>query len=308
VDDDDDIARYVELNLCYDGFRVRRVCDGASALAAIDERLPDLVLLDLMMPRMDGLEVCRRLRANPETVGLPVIALTARNLSADRVVGLTAGADDYIVKPFDTVELIARVRSALRRNSEMRAVSPLSGLPGNTQIHREIGERVLADSSFAVCYLDLDEFKLYNDRYGFLRGDEVIMLLARCLREAARETDPRPFLGHVGGDDFVYVCLPGQAEALCRAAMAAFDARIGQLYDPEDRDRGYLVLTDRRGRQVTYPLVSVSAGVATTERRWFDDPREAVAIATEMKAVAKRSPGSTMAVDRRSGPQRPTAG
>jgi len=138
VDDDVDIARFIEVNLKLEGFDVLLAHDGEEALGIIAEGLPDLALLDVMMPRIDGVELCRRLRSDPLTASLPIIMLTAKSLSADKVVGLTAGADDYIIKPFDTLELVARVRSTLRRNAEMRAVSPLTGLPGNHRINEEI--------------------------------------------------------------------------------------------------------------------------------------------------------------------------
>src|SRR6185503_13432009 len=155
VDDDPDIARFVEINMRLEGFDVRIARDGEEALAAVSDAMPDLVLLDVMMPRIDGVEVCRRLRADPATAHLPVIMLTAKSLSADKVVGLTAGADDYLIKPFDTLELVARVRSTLRRHAEMRSVSPLTGLPGNHRIDLEIARRVSADEAFALCHLDL---------------------------------------------------------------------------------------------------------------------------------------------------------
>jgi diguanylate cyclase (GGDEF)-like protein len=300
VDDDVDIARFIEINLRLEGFEVRVAHDGEAAEASIDKEIPDLVLLDVMMPRVDGVELCRRLRANPATANLPVIMLTAKSLSADKVVGLTAGADDYIIKPFDTLELVARVRSTLRRNAEMRAVSPLTGLPGNHRIDEEIAERVLKDAAFAVCYVDLDNFKAFNDRYGFLRGDEVITLLATSLRQAAMEQgDPMAFIGHVGGDDFVVACAADQAEPMSARVLELFDSSVVQLHDPEDSERGYLEVTDRQGMVRQFGLVSVSIGVALSGRRSFNDHREVVAVATEMKKVAKATPGSSIAVDRR---------
>ena len=145
VDDDVDIARFIEVNLQLEGFEVVVAHDGAEAHRKILDKVPDLALLDVMMPRIDGVELCRRLRSDPLTASLPIIMLTAKSLSADKVVGLTAGADDYIIKPFDTLELIARVRSTLRRNAEMRAVSPLTGLPGNHRINEEIASRAQSD-------------------------------------------------------------------------------------------------------------------------------------------------------------------
>ena len=143
-----------------------------------------------MMPRIDGLELTRRLRANPMTAALPIIMLTAKGMTVDKVIGLTAGADDYMVKPFDTSELVARVESTLRRNQEYREVSPLTGLPGNTRILREITDRVRSGADYAVCYVDIDRFKSVNDVYGFGRGDEFIGALARSLHRAVVAVGP----------------------------------------------------------------------------------------------------------------------
>ena len=304
VDDDTDIARFIEINLRLEGFDVRVAHDGEQAEHSIDEETPDLVLLDVMMPKVDGVELCRRLRANPATANLPVIMLTAKSLSADKVVGLTAGADDYIIKPFDTLELVARVRSTLRRNAEMRAVSPLTGLPGNHRIEEELAERVAKAEPFAVLYLDLDNFKAFNDCYGFLRGDEVITLLATAARRAVMEAgEPAPFLGHIGGDDFVVVSLPDQAEPLAKRVIDVFDSSAPRLHDQLDAGRGYIEVTDRQGKARRFPLVSVSIGVAMSGNRMFADKREVVDVATEMKKVAKATLGSSVAVDRRASPR-----
>ncbi len=304
VDDDTDIARFIEINLRLEGFDVRVAHDGEQAEKSIDEETPDLVLLDVMMPKVDGVELCRRLRANPATANLPVIMLTAKSLSADKVVGLTAGADDYIIKPFDTLELVARVRSTLRRNAEMRAVSPLTGLPGNHRIEEELADRVIKAQPFAVLYLDLDNFKAFNDCYGFLRGDEVITLLSTAARRAVMEAgEPAPFLGHIGGDDFVVVCLPEQAEAMAKRVVDIFDASAPRLHDPTDAGRGYIEVTDRQGKARRFPLVSVSIGIAMSGNRMFADKREVVDVATEMKKVAKTTVGSSIAIDRRGTPR-----
>jgi PleD family two-component response regulator len=300
VDDDVDIARFIEVNLRLEGFDVLVAHDGEEALAVIAERMPDLALLDVMMPRLDGVELCRRLRSEPLTASLPVIMLTAKNLSVDKVVGLTAGADDYIIKPFDTLELVARVRSTLRRNSEMRAVSPLTGLPGNQRINEEIAVRAAGGPPIAVCHVDLDNFKMFNDCYGWIRGDDVISLLATSLKAAGAEvTGAAPFIGHVGGDDFVVICSPDQVEALTNRVLQLFDDGVTGLHDPEDVANGYLVIVDRQGNERRFPLTSVSIGVAVTGRRHYRDHREIVAVATEMKAVAKGIAGSAVAIDRR---------
>ena len=303
VDDDVDVARFIEVNLRLEGFDVLVAHDGQEALDVISVRVPDLALLDVMMPNIDGVELCRRLRSDPVTASLPVIMLTATSLSADKVVGLTAGADDYIIKPFDTLELIARVQSTLRRNADMRAVSPLTGLPGNHRINEEIAARAAGDQHFAVCHLDLDNFKAFNDRYGWLRGDDVITLLASAMKASAAEVGlPQPFIGHVGGDDFVAICAPDQVDSFTTRCIKVFDEGVTALHDPDDVAAGYMAIVDRQGNERRFPLVSVSIGVAMTGRRHFADHRAIVAVATEMKIVAKGQPGSAVAVDRRVDP------
>lgn len=308
VDDDADLARFIEMNLRLEGYDVVVARDGLEARAELARSRPDLVICDVALPRVDGVEFCRQLRADPGTASLPVIMLTAKNLSVERVVGLTAGADDYLLKPFDTLELVARVRSTLRRNLEVRGVSPLTGLPGNHRILTEIAARFAGGRPYAVCYVDLDHFKSFNDAYGFLRGDRVLGELAAALQTAVREAgQPAPFLGHVGGDDFVVLCAPEQAEPLAHRAIELFDRSVPGLYDPADAERGHLEVLDRRGELRRFPLVAASVGIATSTQRAFVDHREVVAVATEMKTVAKRSVGSSVAVDRRTGDGAPEA-
>src|SRR6266545_66497 len=225
-------------------------------------------------------------------------------LQGYKVVGLTAGADDYLVKPFDTLELVARVRSTLRRNQEYREISPLTGLPGNTRILREIADRVRGGSDYAVCHIDIDRFKSVNDAYGFARGDEFICALARSLHRAVVAVGlPPAFLGHIGGDDFIVVCHPSQVRPLTERAVVDFEAAADGLYDPADAARGYLELTKRTGEIQRANLVTLSIGVAqSVDQRRYGDPREVVAVASEMKTVAKTQPGSYVAVDRRTGP------
>lgn len=300
VDDDKDIARFIEVNLQLHGFEVMVATDGEHALSLVQGHKPDLAVVDVRMPRMDGLELTRRLRADPMTAALPIIMLTAKGLTVDKVVGLTAGADDYLVKPFDTSELVARVQSTLRRAQEYREVSPLTGLPGNNRILREISERVRGGKEYAVCYIDIDRFKSVNDAYGFGRGDEFIATLARCLHKAVVDLPPPPaFLGHVGGDDFVVICAPQQVRTITAQAVTDFEGATDQLYEPFDVERGYLELVDRRGNVQRPALVTLSVGVALSTSRPFADPREVISIANEMKTVAKKHGGSYVAVDRR---------
>lgn len=300
ADDDEDIVRFVEVNLRLEGFEVTTASDGEIALKTAFEVLPDLILLDVMMPRLDGFEVCERLRDDARTKHISVIMLTAKSLSADKVVGLTAGADDYIIKPFDPIELVARVKSALRRTREMRSVNPLTQLPGNVQVQEEVAARVALRAPFALMYIDLDNFKSFNDHYGFLRGDEAIKLLARCAGDAVeKHAAGEGFLGHVGGDDFVAVVGPGEAEAIAGDICAAWDNAIPELYDRSDYDRGHIVVADRRNKVHEYPVITVSIGIATNTRRPIESHWQASEIATEMKQFAKREARSSYALDRR---------
>jgi diguanylate cyclase (GGDEF)-like protein len=300
VDDDPFIARLLEIELKAAGYDVRVAGDGRQALELAREACPDLVLADVMMPNMDGFELTRQLRQDSRTASVSVIMLTARGLSADKLEGFSVGADDYIVKPFDTPELLARIRGVLRRAKEMRQQSPLTGLPGNVRIEDEIEGRVRAGASFAILYADLDHFKAFNDHYGFMRGDQVIQFTAGLIQDVAQQTAaPGVFVGHVGGDDFVVVCGAEEAEALAERIVRRFDEEVPGLYDPEDRQRGHILIVSRRGDQQAFPFLSISIGVATTAKRTFRHFAEAVAIATEMKAFTKATQGSSWAVDRR---------
>jgi diguanylate cyclase (GGDEF)-like protein len=302
VDDDQDIASFVEFNLKMQGYDVIRASDGEEALEVMETKRPDLAVVDWMMPRMDGVQLTQRLRAEPLTSALPVIMLTAKSMTVDKVVGLTAGVDDYLVKPFDTAELIARVSSTLRRNKEFREVSPLTGLPGNARVRREVADRMKAGGEYSVGYIDIDRFKSVNDVYGFDRGDEFITTLARSLHRAVSGVGPPSiFLGHIGGDDFVFICTPDQVLPLTKRAVTDFEQAADQLYDPQDAARGYIEVPDRRGNKNRAALVTLSIGVAqaTIDGRRFTDPRVVIAVASEMKKVAKSQPGSYVAIDRR---------
>ena len=300
IDDDPDIARFVEVNLRLEGYDVMLAHDGETGLELIERHQPALAVVDVMMPKLGGLELTRRVRANPLTAPMPIIMLTALGFTSDKVMGLTAGADDYLVKPFDTTELIARVRSTLRRSQENREVSPLTGFPGNTRILREIADRVRSGVDYAVCHIDIDRFKSVNDAYGFIRGDEFIVTLARSLHRAALQVGaPPPFLGHVGGDDFIAVCGPDQVRPLTERSVVDFEEAADGLYDPADAERGYIELTKRSGEVQRANLVTLSIGVALSTNRLYADPREVVAVASDMKTVAKGEPGSYVAYDRR---------
>src|SRR2546423_5890237 len=304
AEDDPDIVRLVRVSLRLEGFDVQGARNGQEAIDVARAVRPDCVILDVMMPEMDGYRVCRALRADPRTSHSAIIMLTAKSMSADKVEGFTSGADDYIAKPFDPPELVARVKSTLRRRREMRETSPLTGLPGNFAITRELEVRVQEQpQAFAVIHADLDNFKAYNDHYGFVRGDEAIQFTVGIIHDCLADLATGSFVGHIGGDDFVIVCGADEAEPLCRCVAQSFDEKVGELYEPADRQRGSINVVDRMGMAHSYPFLSISMGIARAGgQHRFDSHVEAAAIATEMKNYAKRRPGSAYEVDRR-GPE-----
>lgn len=300
ADDDPDILTVVKINFELDGFEVDTAVDGEDALVKAMANPPHAIVLDIMMPRMDGLTALHRLRSQASTANIPIILLTARGLPEDRVRGLELGADDYITKPFDITELAARVRAVLRRTQSARDLSPLTGLPGNFKITAEIEKAIKEKQSFALVHGDLDNFKAFNDHYGFMRGDEVIRFCARAFREGAEALDlGDTFIGHIGGDDFVAIVPTEMAESFSKEVIERFDDGILDLYDTADALRGYIEVIDRRGERYAFPVVSLSIGVASTDVREISTQWEASAIAVEMKEFAKKQPGSTYRIDRR---------
>lgn len=301
VDDSPTMARLLEMGLRNAGFKVSVAHDGGQALELAVAQPPDLVLADVMMPVLDGVQLTSRLRADPRTAGTTIILVTAKGYSAAKLEGFEAGADDYIVKPFDIDELLARVKGALRRARVLRAQSPLTRLPGNEQIQEEIARRVRHQAMFALLYADLDNFKAYNDKYGFIQGDRAIQTTARVMQDAVLSFGgPDGFVGHVGGDDFVAITSLGRERELAHALVEQFDAAVPDMYSAEDRGRGYIETTSRRGALQRFPLLSMSVGIATTERRSFTHYAQVVAVAAEMKTFMKQTLGSSWAVDARS--------
>ena len=247
VDDDPDIVQFVRISLELEGFDVLTASNGHEAVDTVIATKPDVVLLDVMMPKMDGLTALKKMRAHPAASNTSVILLTARALSEDRVKGLEMGADDYITKPFDVDELVARVKAVTRRSQAMRDVSPLTGLPGNHRISLELDRRIDEGGPFALAYADLDNFKAFNDHYGFMRGDQVIRFCAHCLLEAAKGLGGDTFVGHVGGDDFVVLMDASVAKRYAERATREFDDGILDFYDTGDAWGGKEKDRDGRG-------------------------------------------------------------
>ena len=301
VEDDEDVGRFVEVHLRTEGFDVARARDGVAALDSARSLLPDLVLLDVNMPLMDGYAVCAALRDDPRTSATAIIMVTAKTQQDEKVHGLEAGADDYVTKPFDPAELTARIRSALRRSRRLRDVSPLTGMPGNNEISRELDRLCGAGHvPFALVHVDLDNFKAYNDHYGFAMGDRVIKATATLLSDELERVGGVPcFAGHVGGDDFAVMLAPDLAGSFAAAVVARFDTMIPWFYDEVDRAGGGIEVPDRKGVRRRYPIMTVSLGITTLPAGRVSSPVALASSASEMKTLAKQDTASSYRVDRR---------
>ncbi len=298
ADDDKALCLLLRETLQDAGYEVLVAYDGDQVVRMAQHHPPDLLLIDLMMPLMDGFEVIRQLRNDTRTAHLPMLILTARSDSSEVVIGFDTGADDYIVKPYDIEVLLARIRSQLRRAAKLPVRNPLTGLPGNILLQAELERQIERDISFALLYVDLDNFKAFNDAYGFARGDRAIHMLANVLTEIASRDD---FLGHIGGDDFAIIHYGGRAEDLSKRIIADFDARVPELYDLIDLDRGYLRGIDRHGVPRQFGLLSLSISVVSSERRRFSSVDAISKVAAEVKQAAKSISGSSYVLDRRGG-------
>jgi diguanylate cyclase (GGDEF)-like protein len=226
--------------------------------------------------------------------------LTAKNTERDEIRGLEVGVDDYLTKPFRPAILHARVKAALSRIEQGINVNPLTYLPGNTSIAREIEGRLRAGEEFAVIYVDIDRFKAYNDYYGFHKGDEIIKATARVLVDCVKRLNSAGgFIGHIGGDDFIGVIDDDKIEIVCEAIIKDFDEIILGYYNEEDRDRGHIVVENRKGEIEEFPLAALSIGVVSTKNRSFSHMGEISKHGTELKKYAKKEIKSNYVIDRR---------
>ena len=282
-------------------YDVRSAEDGLKGLAEILRDPPELILLDVMMPGMDGFEVCRRLKANPVTSRIPVIFLTAKSTIEDRLRGLELYADDYITKPWEQQELLFRVRNQLRTRRAQLSSNALTGLPGNVLIETELSRRITAGEKFAFMHLDLDHFKAFNDFYGYARGDALIRFTAALLHEQIqRHGGANDFVGHIGGDDFVIITVPARAHVIAESVKAEFDVRVPEQYDAADRARGFItVLSSRQGGYSDFRMLSITILIVTNVGRDIQHSAQVSDIAKELKKIGKSTPGSVVIPDRR---------
>lgn len=262
ADDDDEIRDLLRFSLEGEQYQVIETKDGQEALNKVRSEKPDLVILDVMMPKMTGYEVCEKMRSDGFTCLTPIIMLTSLTQTKDKVTGIKLGADEYVTKPFEPFELTMRVEGLIKRTRESLSANPLTGLPGNISIENEIKRLLEENSSFTIVYLDGDNFKAYNDKYGFERCDGIIRLIAAIVRDAVKTLGKEnDFIGHIGGEDFIIITQPERAELMCIRIIGNFESLIPNQYDEDVRQRGYIWGVDRNGNKIQFPIMTLSLGI-----------------------------------------------
>ena len=270
------------------------------ALDAIYSEPPDLVVINQPLEGDRWKELCSRIKADIVFGHLPIMLILQSFGHGLEIDWENTPVDDYLQKPLDHNEIRSRISLIFARAARVRDANPLTRLPGNHSIMREIQAWIDSESPFAVGYVDLDYFKSYNDKYGFLRGDEIIKMTARLLTNSVRKLDSvEAFVGHVGGDDFVFIVSPDRLDGVCQEVIRNFDLIVGDFYDEEDKIRGYIDATNRKGKKECFAIMSVSIAVVTNEYRPIRHIGKLSAIAAEIKKRVKSMQGSNYVKDLR---------
>ena len=264
VDDEPDILRLTQFLLESWGYEVSTAASGREAVERAQTEEPDLILMDVNMEEMNGFEACEKIKNDFATSFIPVIMLTSQDQVQNKVHGLGKGADDYVIKTVDPLELQARIEMVIRRTQEQSGANPLTRLPGNLALEREIKKRLDSGDPFSVCYCDLDNFKAYNDKYGYEAGDRVIFHTAQTIMNSVRDLgDNGDFVGHIGGDDFVVVTTPARDKLTCKAIAETFDGSIVKFYHAEDLARGSIDIENRSGTLERFPIMSITMAIVS---------------------------------------------
>ena len=283
VEDDGDISNMLKIYFTGLGYDVDVAPRGYDALEKTRQALPHLIVLDIMLPDIDGYEVCRNLRTSTRTSHIPVIFLTQKDERSDRLQGLELGADDYITKPFDIEELKLRVMGAIRRSEREALTDPRSGLPAGRLIEEQLRQSIRQEG-WAYLDIRINYFDKFSDVYGFVAGDDVLRFAAMLMSEVVDELGtPKDFIGHAGGENFVIITTANAAEKIHRRLKARFVEEVQSHYSFMDRQQGYIIVPRPEG-QDKVPLMNLSIGVVSPTRQSFADIREI----TEMAAEARR--------------------
>lgn len=282
------------------GHQVYTLQSGLQVFEFLKEQIPDLILLDLKMPGLSGIDVSQRLRQMPAYQNIPIIMLTSSDDLSDKLQSFEQGVDDYVTKEMEPLEISKRIEAVLKRYQKSLDTNPLTHLPGNNAIQRELQKRIEHGQKFAVAYCDLDHFKAFNDAYGFVEGDRMIRFTADLLQEVLAEYgNDNDFLGHIGGDDFVFLTTPERIETLCQTILNQFANGIKSFYQQEDLERGYFMAQNRKGETEKFPLVSISIAVVSNQNRQLNSIAEISRVASEVKKLAKSKTGNYYVVDQR---------
>jgi diguanylate cyclase (GGDEF)-like protein len=270
----------------------------SSALDYIYNSIPDLIVINIIKDDDFSINVLRDLKTDPMFHQLPVLAILPDHFNLSNWHELII--EDFIWEKDLANDFLLRVNLCITRSQRIVEINPLTRLPGNISINRELQERIAKNLDFSFGYSDLDFFKPFNDRYGFSRGDEVIKITGRLILNIVKNKQPQgSFVGHVGGDDFVFIIDSELAEEAAAEIIKAFDSIIPTFYDPEDSAQGFIKSFDRKGKASKFPIMGISIGITETRARSFTHFGEITQLAAEMKKFAKQSPGSCFESDRR---------
>lgn len=283
VEDDHDISNMLRIYFNGLGYEVDVAPRGAEALEKTRSVLPHLIVLDIMLPDIDGYEVCRNLRQSTRTSHIPVIFLTQKDERSDKLQGLELGADDYITKPFDIEELRLRVQGAIRRSEREALTDPRSGLPAGRLIEEQL-RLIIRQSGWAYMDIRINFFDQFKEVYGFVAGDDLLRFAAMMMSEVVDELgSSSDFIGHAGGDNFVIIAGEESADKLRGRLKERFAEEVQTHYNFMDRQQGFIMAANAEGQPEKTPLMSLSIGVVTPTQQDFADIREITELAAEVR-------------------------
>ncbi len=297
VEDDPMISMMITKILELNNYAAQCAHDGEEALRMIEAHVPDLVMLDINIPKMDGYEVCRRLRRDARFEKIPILMITGNSDRMERIKGLELGADDFLLKPFNYDELLTRVLSTIRRSKKDIDANPLTCLPGTSSVERLAMTLISQKRPFAALKLDIKNFKAFNERYGFQRGDEVIRSVSREILSALDSASD--YLAHLGSDDFMVITEAERIEIICEKVIRSFDSSCPSYYDLEDHRAGFIETVDRKGQRLRHAFLVIHIGCVIDTGGRFDSLGLVQKLCDEVLNLAKSRNGSGYEVDRR---------
>lgn len=281
------------------GYEVITAGDGLEGLKKVYSYSPSIVLVDYALPNLNGLEIIKEIRKNALLAHLPIIMITATATSDTQVLSYEAGVDDYVTKPFNSIILSLKIRNLLDKQKTLVSLNPLTQFPGSYVLHKKIEEKIKNGEKFSVLYSDIDNFKPYNDYYGFKKGDEVIKFFSEMLKKIVDKYGSSVEAFHIGGDDFVLICPVDKAEIVGNEIVKNFDNDIKNFYSPEDLQKGGIVVEDRDGKVRSFGIMTISVAGTDNVRTPISNFGEISKILAELKHYAKSFPKSIFVMNRR---------